>query len=103
MGMWMPAAVAASSTSVFLGTRISRPSMLTPTSPSSGGVCGGVVSVIRLRRHRRAVARLHRALAGAAVRLELLAEGLEGRHHEPGGGVAQRAEALAVHVVADVG
>src|SRR5205807_4912002 len=46
--------------------------------------------------------RLHGTLSRAAVRLELVAEVLVRRHHEPGCGVTQRAEAAPVHVLADV-
>src|SRR5437588_1881408 len=100
--MWMPTSVAASSTSWPLGARVTRPSMVTSTRPSSGG--GGAASAwlmgLRgLREQRRA----HRAGAGATVGLELGAEGLVRGDHEPGRGVPERTEALAVHVRADVG
>ncbi len=42
MGMWTPASVAASSTSVPRGTLSARPSMVTATRPSSGAAAVSV-------------------------------------------------------------
>src|SRR5215471_4300166 len=113
--MCTPAAVAASQTSVPGATRTARPSTVMPTRPSStgGAVSGvlplvsGIVVVVSGRRgscgdQRLRVPAAHGAGAGAAVGLELVAEGGVGAQHEPRRRVAERAEALAVHVVADV-
>src|SRR5579863_6588820 len=98
--MWMPSSVAASSTSVPLATRASRPSMLMPTRPSSGWDGGAwLTSGV----HQRCARHAHRAVPSAGMALELVTERGVRRHHEPGRGVPERAEALAVHVVADVG
>src|SRR5689334_18392161 len=95
-GIWMPSISAALITRVFLGTLISKPSMVTVTVP------GVVSTVISVAPEEGRGGRVERAAAFLLVLHELVPEVLDARGDRAGRAVTQGAERPAEDVVADV-